>query len=72
MAKKSFTNSAATTPTTAQHIAEARKELARMRMSHALEPLKNPTAITKKKREIARTMTLLNQQKQQNVTSYGN
>ena len=67
MVKKSVKETA-TNQTTEKDILEAKKELARMRMSHALEPLKNPAAITQKKREVARAMTLLNQQ----VNSYGN
>ena len=50
---------------TIKDITEAKKKLAYMRISHTLQPLKNPREITKQKREIARALTMLNQQQQQ-------
>ncbi len=39
------------------------KMLAKLRVAHVLEPLKNPRQITVAKRKIARMKTLLHQQK---------
>ena len=37
-----------------------KKELAKQRMAHAVEPLKNPREITHQRKDIARALTALN------------